>query len=118
MRAGVRLSLVAHLRRSFRLEEPMPGLGGRIETLTKAKISHLFDRAEDPAETLDYAYEQQVEDLQNVKKGIVDVVTAKKRLQLLALQLGPQSASLTVGLARRCPRVGRIWLGPRSSASS
>jgi len=36
----------------------MPGLGGRIETLTKAKISHLLDRAEDPAETLDYAYEQ------------------------------------------------------------
>lgn len=68
----------------------MPGLGGRIETMTKAKISHLLDRAEDPAETLDYAYEQQIEDLQNVKKGIADVVTAKKRLQMQEEQLHQQ----------------------------
>jgi hypothetical protein len=60
----------------------MPGLAGRISTLTKAKISHMLERAEDPGETLDYAYERQLEDLQNVKRGIADVVTAKKRLQL------------------------------------
>ena len=60
----------------------MPGLSCRISTLTKAKISHTLDRAEDPAETLDYAYERQLEDLQSVKKGIADVVTAEKRLQL------------------------------------
>src|SRR5262249_2584814 len=40
------------------------------------------DRGEDPAETLDYSYQKQVEQLQNVKKGIADVVTAKKRLQM------------------------------------
>jgi phage shock protein A len=33
----------------------MPGLMGRFSTLVKAKISKLLDRAEDPAETLDYA---------------------------------------------------------------
>src|SRR6202011_745713 len=38
--------------------------------------------AEDPGETLDYSYQKQVEQLQNVKKGIADVVTAKKRLQM------------------------------------
>jgi phage shock protein A len=48
----------------------------------KAKVSKLLDRAEDPAETLDYSYQKQVEQLQNVKKGIADVVTAKKRLQM------------------------------------
>ena len=42
MKAGVRLSVVAHLRRSFRLEDTMPGLAGRISTLTKAKISHML----------------------------------------------------------------------------
>ena len=68
----------------------MPGLGGRISTLTKAKISHMLDHAEDPAETLDYAYERQLEDLQNVKKGIADVVTAKKRLQMQEEQLHQQ----------------------------
>ena len=60
----------------------MAGLGGRMSTVVKAKVSKLLDRAEDPAETLDYSYQKQVEQLQNVKKGIADVVTAKKRLQM------------------------------------
>src|SRR3954462_3994286 len=60
----------------------MPGLGGRFSTVVKAKISKLLDRAENPAETLDYGYQKQVELLQNVKKGIADVVTSKKRLPL------------------------------------
>src|SRR5216684_8305113 len=60
----------------------MPGLTGRMSTVVKAKVSKLLDRAEDPAETLDYSYQKQVEQLQNVKKGIADVVTAKKRLQM------------------------------------
>jgi phage shock protein A len=62
----------------------MPGLGGRMSTVVKAKISKLLDRAEDPAETLDYGYNKQLELLQNVKKGIADVVTAKKRIQMQA----------------------------------
>jgi phage shock protein A len=60
----------------------MAGLAGRMSTVVKAKVSKLLDRAEDPAETLDYSYQKQVEQLQNVKKGIADVVTAKKRLQM------------------------------------
>ena len=60
----------------------MPGLSGRFSTVVKAKVSKLLDKAEDPAETLDYSYQRQVESLQNVKKGIADVVTAKKRLQM------------------------------------
>ena len=60
----------------------MPGLSGRLSTVVKAKISKLLDRAEDPAETLEYSYQKQIELLQNVKKGIADVVTSKKRLQI------------------------------------
>jgi phage shock protein A len=60
----------------------MPGMGGRMSTVIKAKISKLLDKAEDPGETLDYSYQKQLESLQNVKKGIADVVTAKKRLQM------------------------------------
>src|ERR1700733_14389871 len=63
-------------------EDAMPGLSGRMSTVVKAKISKMLDRAEDPAETLDYSYQKQIELLQNVKKGIADVVTSKKRLQL------------------------------------
>src|SRR6476620_2422298 len=60
----------------------MPGIGGRFSTVVKAKVSRLLDRAEDPGETLDYSYQKQLESLQQVKKGIADVVTAKKRLQM------------------------------------
>ncbi len=60
----------------------MAGLTGRMSTVVKAKVSKLLDRAEDPGETLDYSYQKQLEQLQNVKKGIADVVTAKKRLQM------------------------------------
>src|SRR3954466_7187833 len=65
----------------------MPGVSGRFSTVVKAKISKLLDRAEDPAETLDYSYTKQLESLQNVKKGIADVVTAKKRLQMQSSNL-------------------------------
>jgi phage shock protein A len=84
----------------------MPGLSGRITTLTKAKISHMLDHAEDPAETLDYAYERQMEDLQNVKKGIADVVTAKKRLQLQEQNLNQQADKLD-GQARQAMAAGQ-----------
>jgi phage shock protein A len=72
----------------------MPGLAGRMSTVIKSKISRLLDRAEDPAETLDYGYQKQVEHLQNVKKGIADVVTAKKRLQMQSQKLEQQVVKL------------------------
>src|SRR5206468_1594397 len=72
----------------------MPGLAGRMSTVIKAKISKLLDRAEDPAETLDYGYQKQVESLQNVKKGIADVVTAKKRLQMQSQKYEQQVVKL------------------------
>ncbi len=65
----------------------MAGMGGRMSTVIKAKISRLLDRSEDPGETLDYGYQKQVELLQNVKKGIADVVTSKKRLQMQSSKL-------------------------------
>jgi len=72
----------------------MPGLMSRISTLIKAKITKLLNRAENPAETLDYAYERQLEDLQSVKRGIADVVTSKKRLQLQEETLRQQTDKL------------------------
>ena len=49
--------------------------------------SRLIGRAENPTETLDYSYEKQLELLQNVKRGVADVVTSKKRLQLQTTKL-------------------------------
>src|SRR5882672_1615236 len=63
------------------------GLLGRAGEIIRAKFSALLNRAENPNETLDYSYEKQLESLQNVKRGVADVVTAKKRLQLQTQQL-------------------------------
>src|SRR5881296_1928780 len=65
----------------------MAGLMSRAMLVVKAKFSKLLDRAENPAETLDYSYEKQLELLQNVKRGIADVATARKRLELQTGQL-------------------------------
>jgi phage shock protein A len=65
-----------------------------MSTVIKSKISRMLDRAEDPGETLDYGYQKQVEMLQNVKKGIADVVTAKKRLQMQSGKLEQQVVKL------------------------
>lgn len=65
----------------------MAGNAGRFTTIVKAKISRILDKQEDPGETLDYSYQKQLESLQNVKKGIADVVTSKKRLQMQSQKL-------------------------------
>ena len=84
----------------------MPGLAGRMSTTIKAKISKMLDRAEDPAETLDYSYQKQLESLQNVKKGIADVVAAKKRLQMQSDKLEQSVAKLDTQ-ARQALAAGR-----------
>src|SRR2546425_11714259 len=84
----------------------MPGLAGRMSTVIKAKVSKLLDRAEDPGETLDYGYQKQLELLQNVKKGIADVVTSKKRLQMQSDKLEQSVAKLDTQ-ARQALAAGR-----------
>jgi phage shock protein A len=83
----------------------MPGLEGRFSTLVKSKVSAVLDRAEDPAETLDYSYEKQLELLQQVKSGIADVVTSKKRTQMQEQTLRDQAAKLQ-GQARQALAAG------------
>ncbi len=82
------------------------GLLERIGHLVRAWVNRLVSGAEDPAVTLDYSYERQRELLQNVKRGVADVVTAKKRLQLQAERLG-QSIVKLEDQARRALAGGR-----------
>jgi phage shock protein A len=84
----------------------MPGLMSRASAIVKAKFSKLLDRAEDPGETLDYSYERQLQLLQNVKRGVADVVTAKKRLQMQTEQL-EQSVVKLETQARQALGAGR-----------
>lgn len=84
----------------------MPGLWSRFMLLFKAKASKALDRAEDPNETLDYSYEKQLQLLQNVKRGVADVVTAKKRLELQTTQLEQSLVKLETQ-ARQAVAAGR-----------
>jgi phage shock protein A len=84
----------------------MPGLMSRASTIIKAKFSKILDRAEDPGETLDYSYEEQLRQLQNVKRGIADVTTAKKRLEMQYTSMEQQADKLD-GQARTALQQGR-----------
>src|SRR3989441_12489030 len=84
----------------------MAGLMSRAGLVVKSKFSKLLDRAENPNETLDYSYEQQLELLQNVKRGVADVVTAKKRLQMQTDQLEQNVVKLDTQ-ARQALAAGR-----------
>jgi phage shock protein A len=84
----------------------MPGLMSRLSLIFKAKFSKALDRAENPNETLDYSYEEQLRQLQNVKRGIADVTTAKKRLELQYTSMQQQVDKLD-GQARDALKVNR-----------
>ncbi len=62
-------------------------IGRRIATLFRVKANKALDRAEDPREILDYSYEQQLELLQQVRRGLADVATSRKRVELQVTQL-------------------------------
>lgn len=59
----------------------------RMGTIFGAKMNKVLDKAENPNETLDYSYQKQLELLQNVKRGLADLVTSKRRTQLEADRL-------------------------------
>ena len=84
----------------------MPGLMSRMSLIVKSKFSKALDRAENPNETLDYSYEQQLQQLQNVKRGIADVTTAKKRLELQYTSMQQQVDKLD-GQARDALKANR-----------
>jgi phage shock protein A len=77
-----------------------------MTTILKAKLGRLLDSAEDPREALDYSYQKQVEMLRNVKRGITDVVTSRRRLELQASRLQQNMVKLE-GQARQALAAGR-----------
>ena len=82
------------------------GLWQRFSMIFKAKASKALDRAEDPRETLDYSYEKQLELLQKVRRGLADVATSRKRLELQITGL-EQNAGKLEKQARQALEGGR-----------
>jgi len=58
------------------------GVMKRVSTIFRAKANKALDKMEDPRETLDYSYQTQLELLQKVRRGVADVATSRKRVEL------------------------------------
>jgi phage shock protein A len=82
------------------------GLWQRFSLIFKSKANKALDRAEDPRETLDYSYQKQLELLQKVRRGVADVATSRKRIELQIQQLQTQSDKLE-GQGRQALSMGR-----------
>lgn len=78
----------------------------RIAMLFGAKANKALDKAENPNETLDYSYQKQLELLQKVRRGVADVATSRKRLELQIGQLEQQQDKLQ-GQAQKAMEMGR-----------
>jgi len=63
------------------------GVMKRVTMVFRAKANKALDRMEDPRETLDYSYQTQLELLQKVRRGVADVATSRKRVELQVNQL-------------------------------
>lgn len=63
------------------------GILSRIATFFKIRANAALDKAEDPGQVMDYSYSKQLEQLQQIKRSIADVATAKSRLELQQSQI-------------------------------
>jgi phage shock protein A len=82
------------------------GMLERMSIIVKSKVNKLLGKFEDPRETLDYSYQMQLEALQKVKRGVADVATSKKRLELQKAKLEQNIKKLSEQ-AREALKIGR-----------
>ncbi len=82
------------------------GVMKRMSMIFRSKANRVLDKAEDPRETLDYSYQKQLELLQKVRRGVADVATSRKRIELQLQQLQGQADKLE-GQGRQALAAGR-----------
>jgi phage shock protein A len=70
------------------------GVMKRVTLIFRSKANKALDKMEDPRETLDYSYQTQLELLQKVRRGVADVATSRKRVELQINQLQQSSDKL------------------------
>jgi len=77
-----------------------------MSLIFRSKANKALDRAEDPRETLDYSYSKQLELLQKVRRGVADVATSRKRVELQMSRISQESDKLK-NQAQQALGVGR-----------
>jgi phage shock protein A len=58
------------------------GIFSRFINLIRIRTNSALDKAEDPGQVMDYSYSKQLEQLQQLRRSIADVVTNEKRLEM------------------------------------
>ena len=67
----------------------------RLSLIFRAKANKQLDRLEDPRETLDYSYTKMTDLLAKTRRGVADVATSRKRVELQLTQIDAQADRLT-----------------------
>ena len=63
------------------------GIFSRLAALFRIRANAALDKAEDPGQVMDYSYNEQVKQLQQLRHSIADVVTQEKRLEMQQTEL-------------------------------
>jgi len=63
------------------------GILSRLATFFRIRANAALDKAEDPGQVMDYSYNEQVRQLQQLRRSIADVVTQEKRLEMQQTEL-------------------------------
>jgi len=84
----------------------MASIWERIKLIFSSKANKILDAHEDPRETLDYSYQKQQDLLLRVRRGVADVATSRKRVELQISQMSGQVDKFT-GAAQQALAAGR-----------
>ena len=91
------------------------GLLSRLATFFRIRASAALDKAEDPGQVMDYSYNEQLKQLQQLRHSIADVVTSEKRLEMQQRQLQVQHQQVeSLGLFVVIREFGRQGCGSYS----
>jgi phage shock protein A len=68
-------------------EQPEMSLFQRAHEIVQAKANRALDAAENPDEMLDLSYEQMLDQITQVRRGLVDIAASRKQIELQEQQL-------------------------------
>jgi phage shock protein A len=82
------------------------GFFSRLLNFLRIRANAALDKAEQPGEVMDFSYSKQVEQLQQLRRSIADVVTNEKRLEMQQAELISRTSTLTAQ-AQQALQAGR-----------
>jgi phage shock protein A len=76
-------------------KEHVMSFGKRLRLIFEMKGNAALDAAEDPTQVMDLSYEKQLEQVQNLRRAIAQVMTEEKHIELLEQQTEAQADHFT-----------------------